>query len=100
MTLPFTPKATVNLSATSSTGRVQMYSEIGGRAAVIVTNPAGNPTVFINFGGSTVEATTSAGLPILAGTAQTFTLGASQTHVAGITASGSGTIYFTPGEGI
>jgi hypothetical protein len=38
-------------------------------------------------------------MPILPGTVELFTLGEKQTHAAGIVASGSAALAFTPGQG-
>lgn len=90
-----TPKATATLSVTTSSARVQIASEVSGRMAVRVTVPAGGSVAFVNFGGSTVEATVAAGHPILPGTSEIFALGSGQTYAAAITGSSTATAYFT-----
>jgi len=89
--------ATVTLAATATTGRVQIQSAAGGTQNVRVYN-AGTVAVFINCGDVTVVATTAAGLPIAPGTVEV--LGCNQTHIAGITASGTASLYVTPGTGL
>lgn len=89
--------ATVTLAATATTGRVQIQAAAGGTQNVRVYN-AGTGAVFINCGDVTVVATTAAGLPIAPGTVEI--IGCNQTHVAGITATGTATLYLTPGTGL
>lgn len=91
----FTPSLanTANISATTSSARVAIPA---GGQSVRVHNAA-SVAVFIQFGDSSVTATTSH-MPIPAGGVETFNEGGA-THVAAITASGSGTIYFTSGSG-
>ena len=88
------PGATSDLSGASS--GATRSSNIGG-VSVRVYN-ATSVTVFIQFGDSTVAATT-AKMPIPAGAVETIQIGRATTHVAGITASGTGTLYVTPGMG-
>lgn len=59
---------------------------------------AATVTVFVQFGDSTVTSTT-AKMPIPAGAVMVFQIGPSTTHIAGITTSGTGTLYATPGRG-
>ena len=89
--------ATVNLAVTSTTGRVAR-TLIGEDAAQVRIVNAGTVTVFLAFGGSSIDATTS-GMPLLPGTAEVFTLTKEMTNIAAITASGTATIYATTGRG-
>jgi hypothetical protein len=57
-----------------------------------------NVIVFIAFGTSAVTALVT-GLPIPPGAVETFEVPGTFTHVAGITAAGGGTVYFTEGVG-
>ncbi len=100
MSEPFTPTgATVNIAATGTTSAVALGTPSGqGGMAVRVFN-AGAATVFIEFGVSTVEAATASSMPVPAGAVETFSVGPSVTHAAAITASGTATVYFTPGQG-
>lgn len=90
--------ATVNLAVTTSTGSVALTG-VGNGGNVRVYN-AGSATIFINFGTSTVTATTAAGIPIPSGAIEIYSVGASITHVAAITASSTATAYFTTGQGV
>lgn len=90
--------ATVNLAATSSTGNVALTGVGNGGTVRVLNN--GSEAVFINFGtSSAVTATLAAGIPIPPGIPEAFCVPAGITHVAGITASGAATIYFTTGQG-
>lgn len=91
----FTPGATVNIAATTTTGRVALPTT--GAAQVAVVND-GATTAFVKFGNSTVEATTS-DTPILAGSVRGFTVPSNATHVAAIMSSSTATVYFTMGDG-
>ena len=90
--------ATVNLAVTSTSGRVAR-TLIGEPATQVRLVNAGTVTVFVAFGGSAIDATVAAGIPLLPGTAEVFTLTTEQTNIAGITASGTATIYATAGRG-
>lgn len=91
---PFTPGASATLSASNTTGRVAL----GGSGFQVLIYSAGSATTFIAFGDSTVTATTS-GIAIPSGFNRIFTIPAGATHVAGITASSTATVYFTRGDG-
>lgn len=96
----FTPVGdTVNLAVTAGSASVAL-TDIGhrGGAEVRVVN-AGTVNAFIAFGSSAVTAATSTGLVVLAGTAEVFGVSPLATHVAGIVASGTPTLYFTTGRG-
>ncbi len=90
----FRPASTVSLSVSNSTGSVSLGTQVTG--SVVVTNTTG-VTVCVKFGVDAATATTS-DYPVLAGTKETLKPG-KVNYAAGITASGSGTVYFTVGEG-
>lgn len=92
------PDDTLELSATSTTSRVTLAP--GNGANVRIVAPAANDVVFIQFGGSTVEAT-EAKMPILPGTIEIFDVPPGAQYVAGICASTeTGTLYLTVGQGV
>lgn len=98
------PAATVNIAATTSSSRVQVLTSgviqsTNGTHVVRVYN-TGSVPVFIEFGNSTVTASTTADAPIAPGSVEPFHVYPYETHVAAITASGSATVYFSPGEGL
>jgi len=89
--------ATVTLSATATTSRAQVQTAEGGSQAVRVYN-AGTVPVFVACGTVIVVATVAAGLPIAPGSVEV--LGCNQTHIAGITSTGTATVYLTAGTGL
>lgn len=91
--------STVNLALSTSTGNVALPG-VGNGANVRVYN-AGTTAGFITFGtASTVTAALATSMPIPPGAVEMFTLPAGITYVAGISASGAPTLYFTTGQGI
>lgn len=98
---PFRPSAaaTVNISVSGSSQRVQ----IPGRPESIRIVNDGTATVWCNFGDGTVTAATSTGFPVRSGVTEVLRFkpgGLEQLHVAAIAAGSTGTIYFTPGDGV
>ena len=96
----FTPiGATVNLAVTSGSASVArtLAGHLGG-AEVRLAN-TGTTLCFVEFGASTVTATTSGSIPILPGTAEVFGVSPLATHVAALTAAGTTTLYVTTGRG-
>ncbi len=93
---PFRPAATANLAATSTSARVQVSATATPQEYRVYN--AGTVVVFVQEGDSAVTTTTTTGVPLAPGAIEILTFGG--THVAGITASGTATVYFTPGDGI
>ncbi len=93
---PLTPAGTASLSVSSVTSNVALAKATN---TVMVTAPAGGAVCFIAFGTSAVTAAVT-DTPILPGSVQTFSVPGTATHVAGITASSTQTLYFTSGEGV
>lgn len=89
--------ATVTLSATGTSSRVQIQTAVPGAPNARLYN-AGSVAVFVNCGDVTVVATVAAGLPIAPGTVEV--IGCQNTHIAGITAGTAATLYATPGPGL
>lgn len=88
---------TVALSATGTTSRVAVSVDAYNPAVRIYN--AGTVAVFIVCGDVTVVSTTALGIPIAPGTVEI--LGCNKGgYVAGITASGTATLYLTPGSGL
>lgn len=117
-TFPFAPSGlpTVTLAVTATTGNVALGNRAAtsqdasptpdgegtfpGGFSVRVMN-GGTKTMFVTFGGSTVTATVAAGTPMLAGTAEVFTVNPNATYIAAICGgSDSTTLYATTGQGI
>lgn len=109
MNLPFHPTAatTVNLSASNASSNVQIVdgNTSPGPLQVRIHN-SGSVTAFIRQGpDNTVAATTTKGTPIPAGVVEVMTFSVPSMSntglwIAGITASGTTTLYFTPGTGL
>lgn len=102
---PFHPieAATANISATTSSGSVAIARRPTNGPFQLRIHNAGTTTVFVAKGDSTVTAATT-DMPVPPGAVEVITIqspaNTQTTHVAAITASGSGTIYFTTGVGI
>lgn len=86
------PTATTDSSSSSGT---RTFNIAG--TSVRVYNSAA-VIVFIQFGGSTVAATTSH-MPIAPGATEMFQIGPSVTTISAITNGGTGTLYTTTGMG-
>lgn len=96
---PFTPAGTVSLAADNNSDRVALPNN-DNQYTIVVTAETSDTAeiVFIKFGNSSVTAAVT-DMPILPGSIQSFRIGPTLTHVAGITASGANTLYFTAGDG-
>lgn len=96
---PFRPFAanTVNISVSASSQRV----EIDNCDSVRIMNN-GTATVWVDFGDGTVTAALATGVPVGPGVTEVlkFPAGGARLYVAVIAAGATGSIYFTPGEGI
>lgn len=91
--------STVNIDVAGTTAAVLICRE-GVRQIRVMNN--GTATVWINFGKSTVTATTAAGMPVGPGVTEVLTVKQSDApiYAAAIAAGATGKIYFTPGSGI
>jgi len=88
---------TVTLAVTGTTARVQIQTAANNRHLRVYN--AGAVAVFIACGDVAVTAATATAMPIAPGSVEIIG-GCAQTYVAGITASGTATVYLTPGAGI
>ena len=85
---------TVNLAVTSSSGNVAVQTN--GQVRIY---DSGSVAAFCKFGtGAGLTATTTADIPIAPGSVEVMT--ATGDHIACITATGTATVYFTPGVGL
>jgi hypothetical protein len=93
----FRPSGCVAAAATTTTQSVAL--PIGGDTVVI--DNAGGDFCFVNFGGSAVIATgaPNPSFPIPAGQHRQFACPATVTMAGVITNSGTGTVFFTRGDG-
>ena len=92
---PFTPGGSATLAVTTSSARVALPTT-GGMQVLIYS--AGTAASFIKFGDSTVTAAVT-DIAIPSGFNRIFTIPPGVTHVAGITAASTATVYFTRGDG-
>lgn len=95
----FTPytASTVNIAATTTTGRVALPAESTNDENVLVVNPSTN-LAFVELGDATVNAVITTSLPILPGTGIVIAR-KNASHMAGIMAAGTATLYATLGSG-
>ncbi len=91
----FEPAGGASLACTASTDRVALA---GNGEQALIANP-GSVAVYVEFGSSTVVATT-ASLCVLPGTQILLTIPENSTHIAGITSSGASTIQISTGWGL
>jgi hypothetical protein len=95
---PFQVKgATVNVAVTAASQALAITRPGVGTQSVRIAN-IGTQTIFIVFGISTATATVAAGMPMLANTAETFTIENEVTTVAVIAGNTGSTMYVTTGE--
>jgi hypothetical protein len=95
--------ATVACTTTSGSTRVALVGALGdslARKQCIVQSAFDSPaTAFIEFGTSAGTAATTTGFPVAPGAILCLTIPAGATHVIGITAASTATVYVTTGEG-
>jgi hypothetical protein len=94
--IPFTlggATTTVSASTTSADEAIAML----GKTTILVTN-ASSSLAYIKSGIG-AQTATSANTPVLALTAQSFTIPANHDTVAVLLVSGTGNVYFTVGQG-
>ena len=98
---PFSPLTSdttaVSVSGTTARGALNLQAGTPRGALTCRVYNATAVRVYIQFGDDTVTSTT-AKMPIPAGGVEVFSIGGS-TYIAGITDSGTGTVYATPGFG-
>jgi hypothetical protein len=94
--MPFSAGSTVSLAATTATANVALAPNAGAGNSVRISSLTANSLSFIKFGTSGVTAALT-DIPILPGTITTLTIPPGTTHVAGITAATTATLYFTSG---
>lgn len=94
---PFTPiGSTVNIAATNATQNVQLPAE-GDSVKILNNSPV---AAFINFGPTNaVTAALATSMPVLPNSDQVFSVPPGVEFAAVILPSGTGTVYFTKGDG-
>ena len=92
---PFRPTGTVSIAASAMSSSVPLT---GGGETVVVTN-ASDVLGFVKFGSDAAVTATIMDMPILPRSRLILSINSLITHAAAITASGSGAILFSRGDG-
>lgn len=93
---PFSPGATTSLAVSTVSSRVAL----GSNGSTLEVQNAGTTTIFVKLGTSSVDAAVT-DYPIQSGQSKVISRDRNnQSHIAAVTASGSGTLYVTAGEGV
>ncbi len=92
---PFRPAGTVAAMASTTVANVQLN---GGGGAVLIYNAAPS-TAFFRLGGASGLTATVADTPVPAGARMLVDAGPFVSNAAVVLGSGSGTVYFTLGDG-
>jgi hypothetical protein len=90
--------ATVNEAVTAAAETVSLAGRLSDRDGAIRVANIGTVTIFITLDGTTP--TVSNAIPLVANTAESFSMPAGKTDVKHIAAGAGSTIYVTPGRGI
>lgn len=93
--LPFRPAGTASVAASTSAAAVAL---VGGGSSVIVFNAA-NGIAFVRFGMAGVAASAGSDLPVPPGGLMLVDAGRLATYASAVLASGSGSVFFTRGDG-
>jgi hypothetical protein len=92
---PFRPTGTVSANASTTSVSVQLA---GGGDSVVVTNTTSS-LAYVRFGADPSVTATIADMPILANARIMLAVNSLITYAAAVTASGSGAVLFTRGDG-
>lgn len=97
---PF-PSGTVSIAATSTSGTASLgTASLPGNISVRIHNNSTGSTIFVEFSGvASVVAITTTSMPIPPGAIEVVNIDQCS-FAAAITASGTGTVYFTKGYGL
>ncbi len=90
---------TVSLAVTATTGRVLTQPTTSAVAPHLRLFNSGTAVVFIACGDVTVTAAVASSMPVAAGTVEIIRCPTAH-YVAGITGTGTATLYVTPGTGL
>lgn len=99
---PMTLNDSVKLAVTTSSARVALNDSALNpeKTSLLLQTRPTDPEMWVKIGDSTVTATADVPCFLMQpGSIQVFGLRPTDTHVAAITASGSGTLYGTAGHG-
>ena len=91
--------ATVTVACTTTSGSTRV-ALVGGGAQVIIQSAHDSPSLaFVELTTSAGTSATTTGFPIMPGAILCLTRASDVTHVVGITAASTATVYVTTGEG-
>lgn len=93
--LPFRPAGTASVAASTSAAAVAL---VGGGSSVLVFNAASG-IAFVRFGMAGVAASAGSDLPVPPGGLMLVDAGRLATYASAVLASGSGSVFFTRGDG-
>lgn len=96
---PFSPSGnSVKVAATTASGSVAL----GSVARTVRVHNAATTIAFIAFGVGAAAAATSGSdsIPLAPGATEVFSVNTGITHAAAILTTGTGDVWFTPGDGI
>lgn len=93
--LPFRPSGTASVAGSTSAASVGL---VGGGSSVLVFNASG-AVAFVRFGMDAALAAGTGDTPVPAGTRMLIDAGRLATHASAVLAAGTGTVYFTRGDG-
>lgn len=94
-TQPFRPAGTASLAASTTSGTVAL---VGGGSAVLIYNASG-ATAFIRLGAAAGMVAAVTDTPVPAGARMLMDGGPFVSVAAAVLQSGTGTVYFTLGDG-
>jgi hypothetical protein len=92
---PFRPTGTVSLTADTESAVVQL---IGGGDSVVVTNASAS-LAYVRFGADPSVSASPADMPVMANSRVMLSANFLIGYAAAVLASGSGSIFFTRGDG-
>lgn len=92
---PFRPTGTVSLTADTGSAVVQL---IGGGDSVVVTNVSAS-LAYVRFGADPSVSASPADMPVMANSRVMLSANFLIGYAAAVLASGSGSIFFTRGDG-
>lgn len=98
---PFCPATTVSVAADTNSENVLLSAQVCNGKSLRVWN-SGTVTAFLAFGkDNTVVAAAATGYPLPAGAIEVITIpGEGTKYMAGLTSSGTATVYATLGDGV
>lgn len=93
--LPFRPSGTTSVAASTAAAATMLAS---GGSSILVFNNSG-AVAFVRFGMNTTPAASTGDTPVPAGARMLLDAGTLVTHASAVLASGTGSVFFTRGDG-